>query len=382
MKKIILLILFPVFWCSCASQSEKEKPKAGEKTDTLALKYARGFKILQHESYTELCVLTPWQGAKDQTFSYFLVPKASQVPENLPSSQVIRTPIQNIVCFSTTHTAFLDFIGQTQSISGMSGANFTSIPRLRRQIENGKTREIGYGQNLNYELLVKLKPDIVMVYGVGGETAGFISKLKELGLKVVINAEYLETHPLGKTEWVKFVAAFFDKLPQAQTKFDTIAANYEKLTNRVAQNIEQSPSVLANAPYKDVWYVSPGNSYLASLIADAGGKYLWKNQRATQALPLDIEAVLNKAQHADFWINTGSAATKNDILAIDKRLENFDAFKNNRLFNNNAQTNPTGGNAYMERGTVEPHIILKDLVRIFHPEILPTHKLVYFRAVK
>ena len=147
-------------------------------------------------------------------------------------------------------------------------------------------------------------------------------------------------------------------------------------------NVQDKPSVLAGLPWKNTWWVPGGKSHAAILIRDAGGKYIWEDDTSKEALPLDIEAVYNEAGQADFWINSGSAATLADLVNTDSRLQLFKPFGDSSIYNNNARLNPSGGNDYWESGVIFPDVILKDLICIFHPEILPGHTLVYYQKLK
>lgn len=139
--------------------------------------------------------------------------------------------------------------------------------------------------------------------------------------------------------------------------------------------------MISALPYQGNWWVAGGRSYAANLIADAGGQYLWANDSSHESSPLTIEAVYRQARDADIWINLDMAKSKGDILTVDARLADFEAFKNNELYNNDARQNALGYNDYMESGTLHPHLILKDLIKIFHPALLAKHQLYYYRKL-
>ena len=164
-------------------------------------------------------------------------------------------------------------------------------------------------------------------------------------------------------------------------KFSEIEKEYNKLKQK-AQNINNKPVVLSSLPWKDVWYIPGGNSFQARLIEDAGGDYLWKNNESHESIPLSIETVFSEAQNADIWINTGTADSNKQILGVDQRFENFKSLKNKQIFNNNNKLSVNGGNDYWETGIVQPHIILKDMIKIFHPELLPNYNLYYYKHLK
>ncbi len=169
------------------------------------ISYAKRFRIEKTDEYSQLSVIDPWQGASNIVQKWFPGSPGEQLPSFIDSSQVIKVPVKKIVCMSTTHIAMITALDETRSIQGFSGTRFLFSHELTENVENGTIREIGYEDNLNKELILKLNPDLVMVYGIGSESAGFIGKLKELGVKVLYNADYLETDPLGKAEWIKMI---------------------------------------------------------------------------------------------------------------------------------------------------------------------------------
>lgn len=373
--------LLTFFFAACSQSPEKEKT-TNPKKEIKSNKYAQGFSIEKKKNYKLVTVKNPWQGAKNIEYKYALVHKLSKLfPEITEKDAItIPVPVNKIVCMSTTHIAMLDLLDETKSIAGISGCQNVYNKKVRKLIEDKKIIEVGFNQSLNYEKLVELKPDFIMVFGVGSGISNQIEKLKSLGIKVVINAEYLESSPLGKAEWCKFVSSFFNKEKMAEQKFSQIEKEYNNCKNKV-QNINKKPSILCNIPWKGTWYVPGGNSYFAQLIKDAGGNYLWKNDNSRKSLSLNIESILLKAGDADIWLNTGQAKVKEDILKVDERLKNFTAYNKNSLFNNNARQNKIGMNDFWESSVINPHLILKDLIKIMHPNILPEHNFVYYRKL-
>jgi iron complex transport system substrate-binding protein len=282
---------------------------------------------------------------------------------------------------STTHVAMIAALDETGSIQGFSGTRFLFSHELAENVENGTIREIGYEDNLNKELILKLNPDLVMVYGIGSESAGFLGKLKELGIKVLYNADYLETDPLGKAEWIKMIGALYSKEYMADSIFRTIEKEYNAIKSYVNAHAKARPDVLLGLPFKDTWYISPGNSYVSRLIEDAGGNYLWHGTISSVSMPMGLENVYVRALSADYWLNTGTADSKNEILSIDARLAELPCFKKGNLFNNNNRINVNGGNDYWESGSLNPNKILYDIASILHPGLFPDRKLYYYRKL-
>jgi iron complex transport system substrate-binding protein len=232
------------------------------------------------------------------------------------------------------------------------------------------------------EMIIRLKPDLVMVYGVGGESSGIIGKLKDLGIRVMINADYLENDPLGKTEWIKVFGTLFSKEKEADSLFSSIAAEYDSIKTFVAEKSARKPSVMLGLPWKDTWYISPGNSFMGRLISDAGGDYIWKETKSETSLPYGLENVWMKAMSADYWLNISTVSKPGEILTVDNRLGDLPAFKNGNLYNNNNRVAKNGGNDYWESGAMNPQIILRDIAAILHPELFPGYRYYYFRKVR
>jgi iron complex transport system substrate-binding protein len=342
--------------------------------------YARGFRISDFDGYRILSVYNPWQQLKQVELTYVLYREPEKIPADLDTDAFIRVPVKRVVVTSTTHVAMISALDKQESVIGVSGGQYISDPEIRKRINDGQVKDIGYEQSQNYEELIGLNPDLVIMYGVSGEISSVLQKLKSLGIPVVLNAEYLESDPLAKTEWIKFIACFYDALDRADVIFNSISKAYNHYV-AISSKAKNHPTILSGLPWKDTWWIPGGRSFAAALIADAGGEYIWKADSSREAIPMDTEFVFSKAQKADIWINPGSAQSLADIRSLDPRLQLFEAYQSGKVFNNNALLNDLGGNVYWETGVMEPHIILKDMISIFHPEMLPDHNPVYFRQL-
>lgn len=294
---------------------------------------------------------------------------------------IIMVPVKKMVCMSTTHVAMISVLGEENTIAGMSGTGFMYSGDLKKRAEAGLIKDVGYEANLNKELILKIMPEITMIYGVGSESSGYVGKIEELGIRVIYNADYLETDPLGKAEWIKLFGALYCKENIADSIFRAEVQTYNELKAFVAKNISFKPKVLLGLPFKDTWFVSPGNSFISRLIEDAGGEYLWKDTKSSVSMPFGLENVYVKAVSADYWLNIGTVRTKNEISAVDQRLSTLGCFRSGNLYNNNNRTTDAGGNDFWESGTVYPHLILKDIASILHPDLFPENKLYYYRKI-
>lgn len=376
------LLIIIILTAACGSTSIKQQDSSEQDLEKLNLQYARGFAIYEHELFTLLKVKDPWQGAQNIEFTYVLTSDPEKVPEAYRHHQVIQVPVKRVICMSTTHVGFLDKINELASVVGLSGKRFVTTPQLLERVKKDEVHEVGYESSLNYELMAGLSPDMVFTYGVGSNVASYNQKLNELNIPTVFVAEYLEATPLGRAEWILFLAAFYDKLPEAQAYFQQVDAAYSELT-RKAEGFDNQPKVLTGFPYKDTWYVPGGNSFMANLIKDAGGLFLWPDNADRKSQALSLETVFSQASDAEVWIHLGEADSKKQILQYDSRFANFAPYNTARIYNNNATQSAGGGSAFWERGATEPHELLKELMQLFHPrEFTSTDSLFYYKPLK
>jgi iron complex transport system substrate-binding protein len=374
-------LLAGVVCCSGKRQQLVAAISGIEADSTATVTHAQGFTMTKTGNSTLLTVLNPWQGAQHVTYCYALIPHDAQIPEGCSDYTIIRTPVKRVICLSTTHVAMLSAIGQTASIKALSGSAYVSDEEVRRAVADGKIQDVGYDKSLDFEKIIALQPDVIFAYGVGQEVLGSLSRLTDLGLTVVLNAEYLEHTALGKAEWIKFMAAFYDCEDQSEKLFNHIRQEYDSLKSVVA-NRPNRPTVMCGLPWKGSWYIPGGKTSVAAMIADAGGEFLWKDNASHESYPVNIEAIVDKGSAADFWINIGTAKSLSEIKSVDERLLLARPWKTGKVFNNYARVSAGGGNDFFESGVVYPQTILKDLIKIFHPDVLPDHSFYYYMQLK
>lgn len=346
----------------------------------LDLQYAHGFEMEESEGLVTLKVMNPWQQAENVSYQYWLGKTLHPPRKGVPENRYFRVPVHRVVCLSTTFIGFIDFLHEEETIVGISGKKYVTSPSLAIKIRNGGIPDVGYDENLSYEKLIQLQPDVVFVYGITGSVSSVVARLDEVGIKTAVVAEYLEESPLAKMEWVKYFGAFFNQSAKAGMKFDSVASKYNLLSQRASME-KNKPKVLLGLPWSGTWYISGGNSYMACLLRDAGSHYLWNDLPYKDSQPISLEKVFEKAFEADFWFNAGEANSKADILQVDSRFSQVKAFRTNSIYNNNNQVSALGGNAYFEKGVVEPDIILSDIVSVIHPHLLPSYSLKYYKKL-
>lgn len=340
-------------------------------------RYAERFAVLGDPTSGEtvLRVLNPWQGAEGTTFDYRLV---EDTTARLRTNE-IRWPIRSAVCLSSSHVAFLDAVGAVGTVRGVSGRDFITNPAVHR----AEVREVGYDNQLDYETLVALQPDVVFLYGLTGANSA-AETLNRLGIPVIYVADYVENTPLGRAEWIIPFGLLVGRLDEAVGRFMEIEENYKAIGEQVALSTTEAkrPAVMLNAPYRDVWYLPGDRNYLVRLLDDAGGDYLGRGDDSDRSRPVSAEEALLLLVQADYWLNPGQATSLAQLRADNRRFATLPVVRRGRVYNNNARTTAQGGSDFWESGAVRPDVVLADLVQILHPELLPNHDLYYFRALE
>jgi iron complex transport system substrate-binding protein len=360
---------------SCSNQKETEQ----KNNNTSVTKYAVGFSVTILGNSKLVEVKQPYQNATSG-YQYLLVPKGETAPAHDGQTQIITVPIENIVCTSTTHIPLLDYINETNRLIGFPTTDYISSEKMRKRIDEGRVKDLGIDKGMNIEMLYTLKPSLVMGYTMTKDL-GQLKKIQELGIPVVINAEYLEKHPLGRAEWIKFMALFFGKEKQADSVFAEIEKEY-LTTQKLVSEVQIKPTVLSGIVYGDAWFMPGGQNYAARLLKDAGCEYLWASDSTSGFLQLSFESVYSKAKEADLWIGVGSFKTLDEIKATEERYALFKPFREKQIYTYDARQGAKGGSEFLELGYLRPDLILKDLVKIAHPELLPKYELYFHKRLE
>lgn len=345
-----------------------------------APEYATGFTINEIDGMnsTVITVSNPWQGADSVTGMLFLARDGEKAPAGF-EGQSVEWPAKRIVAMSSTHIAMLDAIGETGRIVGVSGLGFISNPEIRKRSD--ATGDVGYDGNVNYETLISLNPDLVLLYGVNGASS-MEGKLRELGIPYMYVGDYLEEAPLGKTEWLVALGEIAGKREEAESKFSEIAWAYNSLANQVAGQGLEEPAVMLNTPYGDSWFMPPAKSYMATLIGDAGGRYVYQQNTSDSSVAVDMEEAYSLASDAACWVNVSNAESLEQLKRLYPKFADTRPVVGNRVYANTLRATPGGGNDFFESGIVHPELILQDLVKILHPELAADKEFTYYRQLK
>ncbi len=372
--KILTIAISSCVLFSCSHDKKNEAKGTESFADSTHIEYAEGFKVSRLGNSKLVEVTTPFQGATSG-YTYLLVPKGEEIPEHDANYKIVRTPVDRIVCTSTTHIPLLDYLNETDKLIGFPTTDYISSEKMRARIDAGKVEELGIDKGINLEKLAVLKPDMLTGYTMTGDY-GQYKKMEELGVPVVLNAEYLEKHPLGRAEWIKFMALFFNKEKEADSVFNVIEKNYTKILDKSRTQPTQ-PTVLSGIVYGDSWFLPGGQNYAAKLLRDAGMNYLWSSDSTNGYLQLSFESTYDKAHDADLWIGVGNFKTLDELKNSDERYAHFKPFQTKKVYSYDARKGTKGGSEFLELGYLRPDLILADLVKIAHPELMPEHKLFF-----
>lgn len=371
---IVLALLAPLSACRKPVGSAENFDK-----EIYSPRYASGFRILGAEGRESVIIesMEPWQGADSVVTRLFISRGGEPAPEGF-EGRVLADSAMRIVTMSSTHIAMLDAIGCVDRVVGVSGMDYISNPKIRAAADS--IADVGYEGNVNYEALVALDPDIVLLYGTNGASP-MESKLDELGIPYVYIGDYLEEDPVGKAEWLVAIAEIVGRRDAGLNAFNPIPERYEALRRKVADAGLPAPKVMLNSPYGDTWFMASTGSYVARLIRDAGGEYVYKVNSANASLPVDMEQAYMLASSSDIWINIGKFFSLDEVRKALPRFTDTAPVRNGEVYADNARVNASGGNDYWESGVVHPNLVLRDFVKMFHPELVDDD-FVYYRKLQ
>jgi iron complex transport system substrate-binding protein len=381
--------LFPalaaLFLVSCGQPGQSTSAVAGADSGALSftkteIKYAKGFRIDYFDHYKVVSIYNR-SGDKTDTLHFLLLPQGVTPPAGQSGVPVITIPVKSLVVASSSHVGLAEFAGVADRITGLGSLRYINSTLVRQRIRSGAVKEVGLDNSLNTELLVTMHPGALLTMSNPDAATGKNRTLADAGIPLLPIAEWLETSPLGKAEWVKVLAALVNREDFVNRKFDSVEQEYQRLAV-IGGKATNRPSVIISMPYKGSWFMPAGGSYEAQILHDAGAAYHWADTRGAGSLSLNFEAVAPEALKADYWLNVGSVDSKAEVAAKDARFARFHSFQAGTIYNNTRRTNDLGSNDYWESGTMHPQLILSDLIRILHPDLLPKDSLFYYKQLK
>ncbi|MES2515524.1 MAG: ABC transporter substrate-binding protein [Bacteroidota bacterium] len=374
--KLLFSVLCLLVLAGCNSTTETKQ--TSEIPVSVPLGYAKRFAIKKTSSYTVLELLGD-KSSNDVTATFILY--KGEKPEYAKDAFYIKTPVKRVACMSSIYTTMMAKLDCQHSIIAIDNVDYYTYDFIQRKVKEGAMAELSKGPTVDIEKTIALKPDLFLTFGMGNPKKDVDEKLVQAAIPVAISLDHLEETPLARAEWIKFLACFFDKEAVADSVFKQTETHYNALKALTA-NIRQKPTVLTEIKYGDAWYVPSGKSYMAHLIADAGGDYFWKDDAKTGSTPLSFEMVYAKAKDCDVWINLYNVNSKKELSAFDERYGLFKAAKEGRLYNNNKVQNALGYSNYWETGITNPDEVLADLIAILCPELLPGHEFKFYKKIE
>ena len=375
---VLFLSLILVVLMGCKQSKKKQPVQNQDKSSNIT--YATGFTVKHQGDITVVEVTGAWPGSG--SFKYALVPKEKLPAISFPRDAydaIIGTPVEKVVLTSTTHIQPLLQLNELNTVVGFPNTDYISSPEARRLIESGQIQNLGMNDRLNTEMVLALNPELIVGFSINNENKAY-DIIKKAGTPVVYNGDWVEHTPLGKAEWIKFFAPFFEKEALGDSIFASVESSYQK-AKEIAQNALSQPTVLTGGLYKDVWYVAGGKSWMAQFLEEANADYLWTDNTETGSIGLSLESVLEKAQDAEFWFNPSAETTYTGLAEANPHHQQFDAFKNKKVYSNAIDKGETGGLIFYELAPHRPDLVLRDLIKILHPELLTEHELQFIKPL-
>ncbi|WP_428743372.1 ABC transporter substrate-binding protein [Tenacibaculum sp.] len=363
---------------NCKNDSSKKTITDLHKKE-IPLKYAQGFSISDQGDYKLLEIKNPWPKS-DKTYKYALVPKNQKINLNKNDFEaIVPIPVKKVVVTSTTHIPSLELLDVEQTLVGFPGINYISSKKTRNRIDNGFVRDLGQNEGINTEVLLELLPDLVIGFGIDGNNKTF-ETIKKCNIPVIYDGDWVEKSPLAKAEWIKLFGVLYGKEQKADSIFNTIEKDYLN-AKKLASKVKNRPSILSGAMYKDVWYLPNGSSTEAQLLKDANTNYLFKDTSGTGSLALNFETVYAKAKDADIWLSPSNYESMEALKNSNEHYTMFKAYQNKNIYSFTNTTGDTGGVLYYELGMTRPDLVLKDLIKICHPELLENYHPYFFKKL-
>lgn len=367
------IVLIIVFFSACKHKNQAEL-NSEENSIKTNIKYAKGFEIQQFKDYKKLLIKAPYQNA-EETFEFILSKKNTTNTQN-----TIKIPLNSIVVTSTTHIPMLELLQVEQKLIGYPNTSYISSKKTRSLIDNGAIKDLGNEERINTELLLDLHPDAVIGFSINSNNKMF-ANIQQLGIPVILNGDWLEETPLGRAEWIKLFGVLFDKEAAADSIFLSIETSYLN-AKKTALKADKRPSIISGGLFKDIWNLPAGNSFEATFLKDANTNYLWSNSKGNGSLSLNIENVFEKGLNAKLWVAPSFYNSLKQLEEANDINSKFKAFKNKEVYSYVNKRGETGGIMYFELAPARPDLVLKDIIKIAHPELMVDYEFTFYEKLK
>lgn len=382
MKHILYggLLLTGLLFAGCRPKPKQTTPVAiSESADTGFVRvtphYAKGFKVTYAHGFSLLDIRDP-QKEEAQTFHYALVPRGTQ-PSGIPADYtLIETPVRGVICMTSLQLSNFIKLDALEHVAGITSTRHLFNEEMKERIKGGKTVKIGIEGNFDNEVIMSVNPDVIFIspFKRGGYDA-----MREVGIPLIPHLGYKEMTPLGQAEWIKFIGLFIGREAEANEKFAAIEKHYNDLKALVA-GVKKRPVVFSGEIRGGNWYAVGGKSFLAQLFRDAGADYFLKDDPRSGGVTLDFETVYSQAESADYWriVNSYDGTFTYDALkSADPRYADFRAFRDKGVIYCNMRQKP-----FYESMPTQPEVVLEDLIKAFHPDLLPDYVPTYYERLK
>ena len=371
-SNLTILLALVLGFLSCSSLVKKEASSQSANNH-----YAEGFKIDTSDStYTKVTVYDPWNNYAVHSIYYLTRQEGITTPIDGLKVQI---PVQSVMVNSATYLSFIELLEESDKITGVCSTKYIYSPLILNGVENGSIQDLGESFNLDTERLLMLNPDIILTAAYSGDQKE-AEKFRNLKQRPVFNLEWQERSLLGRAEWVKFIAAFFDKQALGDSIFQAIETNYLSAKN-IVDTVESYPTVFSGQDFRGSWSLPGEKSYAAQLFRDAKMDYSLVGAEESQgSVSSSIEEVLLRFHDSSIWVNV-QAHSLDELLEANDKYRLFKAYLDGRIYNNRKRTNSHGGNDYWESGVARPDLLLKDMIKIAHPEVLPDYELTFMEKL-
>lgn len=347
----------------------------------IPLQYADLLQMSEADSFTCVTVRDAWHSDRSAA-TYILIPRDAPLPHRLPEGIVIRTPLRRNVVTTSVHAALLDELGAGGTIVGLTDTAYIISPEVRSLLHHG-ARSVGTAMQPDLERIRAIRPDALWRSPYEGAEQG---PLDRLGVPLIECADYMETSPLGRAEWMRFYGRLVGRGAAADSLFAAIEREYRQLSatrrtsaERGSEKKEKRPTVFCDLLTNGVWYQPGGESTMGRLLADAGARYLWADRRERGSLPLDAESVYARAREADLWlIKYGSPddLTYTSMTRDYPAYRRFKAWQSRHIMACNTLHTP-----FYETVPFHPERLLRDLIDIIEAYPALPHHTRYYRPV-
>jgi iron complex transport system substrate-binding protein len=373
LKFLLVITAITLFFYACKNKEKKQFETTTIQNEN-SIKYAKGFEIQHFKTYKKLIIKSPYQNSTE-TFEYLL--SNDFIKSDLKN---IKTPINTIVVTSTTHIPMLELLNVENKLVGFPNTDYISSKKTRKLIDNGKVIDLGNEENINTEVLLDLEPNLVVGFSINSNNKMFAT-IEKMGIPVILNGAWLEETPLGSAEWIKMFGVLLNKEKEADSIFKSIEKKYIDAKN-IALKAIKKPTIISGGLFKDIWNLPAGDSFEATFLKDANTNYLWKETTGKGSLSLNIENVFEKGKDADIWVSPSFHTSLDDLKNTNEIYANFKAFKNGEIYSFSNKKGEKGGIIYFELATARPDLVLKDLIKIAHPELMTNYELTFFEKLK